>query len=68
MQGGVDDVREPAFEDPEGFQPAVSAGFAPVHQVFRSGMPVRLCHRDAVQGSVKLPVACPAKSVVGLIR
>ena len=67
-EGGVDDVGEPPFEDPECFQAAVSAGFAPGHQVFRGGMSVRLCHRDAVQGGVELPVPGPAEAVVGFIR
>ena len=50
LQGGVDDVGEPPFEDSEGFQAAVALGLAAGHHVPGWRVPVRLGAGDPVQG------------------
>ena len=47
---------------------AVAVGFATCHELPCWRVATGLCHRDAVQGSVELPVACAAEAVPGAVR
>jgi hypothetical protein len=60
-------VREAAFEDAQGFQATVAAGFPSRDHGFGVGMPVGLSERDAVQGRVELPVPGAGEAMAGLV-
>jgi len=61
--GAVDDIGESSFEDSEGFHGAVTGELAWLHEFTGGSVQPCLSHRDAVQGSVELPIPGARQSV-----